>query len=243
MDNLIRLHKYLADCGCCSRRQAEKLIEQGKVTVNGITAVIGQAIIPDVDKISVDKKPVHSCEKKHTYIMMYKPRGYVTTMSDELDRKCVKDLLKEVNSRVFPIGRLDRDSEGMLLFTDDGDLANKISSPKTHVPKTYRVTVNGMLSDEALSEMVNGMTIDSKTELLPAGVFIKSSDEERTVLSITIYEGKNRQIRRMCEQLGLTVKLLKRENIGQLRLGKIKPGEIRFLDDDEIRYLKSLCSK
>jgi 23S rRNA pseudouridine2605 synthase len=139
MDNLIRLHKYLADCGCCSRRQAEKLIEQGKVMVNGTPAVIGQAIDPDADKITVDNKPVRNVNKKHTYIMMYKPRGYVTTMSDELGRKCVKDLLKDMNARVFPIGRLDRDSEGMLLFTDDGELANAVSSPQTHIPKTYRI--------------------------------------------------------------------------------------------------------
>jgi len=238
----IRLQKFLADAGICSRRQGEELIEQGRVTVNGETAYIGMLVNPEKDKVALDKKAVRCQSKKNTYIMMYKPRGYITTMSDELDRKCVKDLLKGVNRRVFPIGRLDKDSEGMLLFTDDGELSNIISGAKWHISKNYRVTVNGKVDKATIETMRSGMTLSDGVQLLPAEVAVKSEDEERTVLSVTIYEGKNRQIRRMCEEFGLDVKLLKREKIGELRLRGLHPGQIRFLDDDEIKYLKQTCN-
>ncbi len=241
-NNKIRLQKYLADAGVCSRRAGEELINSGRVAVNGKEAYIGQTVNPLKDKITVDKKPVRYQVKKNTYIMMYKPRGYITTMSDDMGRKCVSDLLKGINKRVFPVGRLDKDSEGMLLFTDDGELANTITGPQWHIPKTYRVTVNGKLAKQMIDNMRSGMTLSDGQQLLPADVSVKSEEDNRTVLSITIYEGKNRQIRRMCEEFGLEVKLLKREKIGELRLKNLRAGQIRFLEDEEIEYLKKTCN-
>lgn len=237
----IRLQKFLADAGVCSRRQGEEYIDKGRVAVNGKIAVLGDTVNPVKDKVTLDKKPVRYQQKKHTYIMMYKPRGYITTMEDELDRKCVKDLLKGVNRRVFPIGRLDKDSEGMLLFTDDGEMSNILTSAKWHIPKTYRVTVNGKVEKATIETMKKGMTLSDGQQLLPAEVSVKAEEDSRTVLFVTIYEGKNRQIRRMCEEFGLEVRLLKRESIGELRLKNLRPGAIRFLDDDEIEYLKATC--
>ena len=239
MDKPIRLQKFLADCGICSRRQGEEFIHSGRVTVNGVPAVIGQTVM-GTEKIALDGKPVRVTMRKPTYLILYKPRGYVTTLSDELGRKCVKDLLPNISARVFPVGRLDRDSEGMLLLTDDGDLANHLTSPAARIPKTYRVTVNGELKQKDIETMTSGMSLQDGEELLPAVVKVREQTEERTVFHITIYEGKNRQIRRMCEELGLQVTLLKRESIANLRLGSIKPGQTRFLTDDEINYIKSL---
>ncbi len=199
----------------------------------------GQAVTGK-EKICVDDKPLRVSDRRPTYLMLYKPRGYVTTLADDLGRKCVKNLITGVNARVFPVGRLDKDSEGMLLLTDDGALANRLMSPASHVPKTYRVTVDGKVSETMLAQMTQGMTLDDGLELLPAQVTVKSNENDRAVLQITLYEGKNRQIRRMCEQLGLNVKLLKRERIGELRLGDIKPGGLRFLSEEEIAYLKSI---
>ena len=240
-ENAVRLQKYLADQGVCSRRRAEELIAAGRVQVNGARAELGQAVDPAQDRVALDGRAVRARLRRHTYIMLYKPRGVVTTMRDELGRRCVQDLLHGRGGRVFPVGRLDRDSEGMLLMTDDGALANALTSPKSKVPKTYRVTVDGELAPDALAEMEAGMTLGDGLELLPAQVHIKSAQPGRSVLLITLCEGKNRQIRRMCEQFGLQVKLLKRERIGDLRFGKLKSGEYRFLEEDEIRYLKQMC--
>lgn len=240
-ENAVRLQKFLADQGVCSRRKAEELIAAGRMEVDGERAELGQAVDPGRDRVTLDGKAVRPALRRHTYIMLYKPRGVVTTMRDELGRRCVHDLLQGVNRRVFPVGRLDRDSEGMLLLTDDGALANALTSPKSKVPKTYRVTVDGALAPDAVAQMEAGMTLDDGLELLPAQVYIKSARPDRSVLLITLCEGKNRQIRRMCEQFGLQVKLLKRERIGELRFGKLKSGEHRFLEEDEIRYLKQIC--
>lgn len=239
MEKPIRLQKYLADQGLCSRRQGEELIQTGRVTVNGKKAAIGQTVT-GAEKIAVDGKPVRSVQRKPSYLILYKPRGFVTTLSDELGRRCVKDLIPNISARVYPVGRLDKDSEGMLVLTDDGELANRLASPAAHIPKTYRVTVNGELTASHIATMSQGMALDNGEQLQPAEIKVREQSETRSVFHITIYEGKNRQIRRMCEQLGLDVKLLKRESIGQLRLGNIKPGQTRFLTDDEIKYLKSL---
>lgn len=239
MDKPMRLQKYLAEQGLCSRRQGESWIEAGRITVNGKKAILGQTVTGE-EKIAVDGKPVRAQNRKSSYLILYKPRGYVTTLNDELGRKCVKDLIPKISSRVYPVGRLDKDSEGMLLLTDDGELANRLASPATHVPKTYRVTVNGELTSKHIETMSQGMALDDGEQLQPAEIKVREQSETRSVFHITIYEGKNRQIRRMCEQLGLIVKLLKRESIGNLRLGNIKPGQTRFLTDDEINYIKSL---
>lgn len=239
MEKPIRLQKFLADQGLCSRRQGEALIEAGRVSVNGKSAYLGQTVTGE-EKITVDGKPVRTTQRRPTYLILYKPRGYVTTLSDELGRKCVKDLIPNISARVYPVGRLDKDSEGMLLLTDDGELAHRLAFPSAHIPKTYRVTVNGELTDEQIRQMSEGMALEDGEQLQPAEIQVREKTETRSVFHITIYEGKNRQIRRMCEQLGLQVKLLKRESIAQLRLGNIKPGQTRFLTDEEVQYIKSL---
>ena len=168
-DNKIRLQKHLSACGIASRRKAEELIEQGKVRVNGRIAALGDKVDPKRDKVSVRGKTVVPVTQK-VYIMLHKPRGYVTTLSDEFDRKNVADLVKDVGVKVFPVGRLDRDSEGLLIMTNDGELANIITHPRSHVNKTYRVTVGGGVDDDQIKKLCEGVIIDGK-KTLPCDVF------------------------------------------------------------------------
>lgn len=236
----IRIQKYLADCAVSSRRGAEKLVEAGVVKINNKVAKIGDKINPDTDVVFVDGKLVEK-SKEFVYYFLNKPRGYVTTMSDEMGRKCVADLISDIPERVYPVGRLDRDSEGMLLLTNDGDFANKMMHPSRHVNKTYRVTVRPKITDTQLATLSSGMVVDGyKTS--PAQVKILTEEEGRVVLQITIHEGRNRQIRKMCESLGLEVARLKRTAIGSVKLGMLKPGELREAEKDEIKLLKNLVS-
>jgi len=239
MEQPIRLQKYIADAGICSRRAAEKMIEDGRVTVNGQIAHLGQKVTA-AEKVCIDGEIVRSQRKNNVYLMMYKPRGYVTTSSDEMGRKCVIDILSSVTERVYPIGRLDKDSEGLLLLTNDGDLANKLMHPRHHVGKTYRTVVTGKVGREQLVTLSNGVTLDDGYKTGRAEVEILKDKDDRTVLSITVFEGKNRQIRRMCEAVGLEVIRLKREKIGSLSIGTLRAGQYRKLSDKEIEYLKSL---
>ena len=170
--------------------------------------------------------------------MLNKPRGYVTTMSDELDRKCVTELLDGVSERVYPIGRLDRNSEGLLLFTNDGKFANDIMHPSKHISKTYRVTVRPSINEEQLVQLTNGVVIDGK-KTLPATVNVLTEEEGRVVLQIVIREGRNRQIRKMCEAVGLEVARLRRTAIGPVKLGMLKPGTYRELTAEEIKALRN----
>ncbi|HEZ7985800.1 MAG TPA: pseudouridine synthase [Ruminococcus sp.] len=238
----IRIQKMIADCGYCSRRKAEELISQGRVKVNGRPIKLGDKcgykdlITIDGEKLYVPKK------KKFLYIMMNKPRGYVTTVSDELDRRCVMDLLGEVEERVYPVGRLDRNSEGLLLFTNDGEFANSIMHPSRHVSKTYRVTVRPDISDEQLVALSEGVEIDGK-KTFPASVVVKDKEPGRVVILITIKEGRNRQIRKMCEAVGLEVARLRRISIGPLKLGMLKPGDYREITAEELRALRSAVGK
>lgn len=229
----------MADCGIASRRKSEEMIADGMVKVNGRIAVIGDKINPASDKVVVKGRRLGSASKqKRWYIMINKPRGYVTTMNDEMGRKCVAELVKDVPARVYPVGRLDRDSEGLLLMTNDGDFANKVTHPSKHVYKVYRVTVRPGINEEQLIKMSSGMVIDGR-KTAPAEIHVLQREEGRCVLEIILREGRNRQIRKMCEQLGLEVPRLKRTAIGQVRLGGLKSGSWRELTKDEVHRLQA----
>ena len=231
----VRLQKFLAESGVASRRKSEELIEQGKVKVNGRVAMIGDKVDPKKDTITVSGKKIVKT-KTFTYVVLHKPRGFITTMNDEMDRKCVAELIKDVPGRVYPVGRLDRDSEGMLLFTNDGAFANAMTHPTKHVPKTYRVTVRPSISEDQITALTQGVIIDDR-KTAPAEVRVLTKEEGRVVLEIILYEGRNRQIRKMCEEVGLEVARLKRTAIGSIKLGMLKQGAWRNLTEDEVRKL------
>lgn len=234
----IRVQKLLSDAGYCSRRKAEALIAAGKVKVNGHPVKLGDKA-SFMDLITVGGERVMLTRKKqYRYLMLYKPRGYVTTTSDELNRRCVMDLLTDVKERVYPVGRLDKDSEGLLLLTNDGKFANGIMHPSRHIHKTYRVTVRPDITEEQLITLSSGMELDGKMTQ-PANVVVKTKEPGRVVLLITIHEGRNRQIRRMCEAVGLEVARLRRISIGPLKLGMLKPGTYRDLTAEELRAIRN----
>ncbi|MBR3908641.1 MAG: rRNA pseudouridine synthase [Clostridia bacterium] len=237
-DNKIRLQKHLADCGVASRRKSEELIEMGKVKVNGHVATIGTKVDPKRDKITVRGKTIVSNNTK-MYIMLHKPRGFVTTMSDEKGRKCVTDLVKDAPVRLFPVGRLDMNSEGLLIMTNDGEFANKLTHPSYHVNKTYRVTVKGEVVDEKIIELKEGIMLDGE-KTLPCDCFVAERKPDRTVLIFIIQEGRNRQIRRMCEAVKLEVMRLKRTEIAGVKLGMLPRGSWRPLNEKEMRRLTSI---
>lgn len=238
-NGLVRLQKYMADLGIASRRKSEQMIADGMVKVNGRTAAIGDKVNPKRDKVTVrGRKIAAGAKAKRYYIMLNKPRGYVTTMSDEMGRKCVAELVKDIPARIYPVGRLDRDSEGLLLMTNDGEFANRVTHPSKHVYKVYRVTVRPAINEEQLVEMSSGMVIDGK-KTAPAEVRVVQREEGRCVLEIILREGRNRQIRKMCEQLGLEVPRLKRIAVGQVKLGGLKSGAWRELTKDEVHRLQA----
>jgi 23S rRNA pseudouridine2605 synthase len=229
-----RLQKILSACGVASRRQAETLLSAGRVTVNGSVASLGDQAELGKDVIAVDGTAL-SLPETHTYLMLHKPRGYVTTLSDEKGRKTVKELVKDCGVRVYPIGRLDLDSEGLLLLTDDGALAHRLTHPSHEVEKTYLVWVQGDV-EKALPILLGPMRLDGVL-LSPAQVQVRKQGET-SLLSIVIHQGKNRQVRRMCAQAGLHVTRLKRTAVGALRLGDLEKGKWRFLTQEEIDGLK-----
>ena len=238
----IRIQKIIAESGYCSRRKAEELISANRVKVNGRPCKLGDKALPK-DIISIDGENLYVPKKKELYyIMLHKPRGYVTTMSDELDRKCVIDLLEGLEERVYPVGRLDRNSEGLLLFTNDGKFANDIMHPSKHITKTYRVTVRPDVTDDQLVKLSEGVEIDGK-KTLPCTVTVIDKQPGRVVMQMVIKEGRNRQIRKMCEAVGLEVARLKRTAIGPLKLGMLKPGDYRELKPDELRAIRNAISK
>ncbi len=239
-DNKVRLQKYLSECGVASRRKAEDLIAAGKVKVNGKPASIGDKIDPSRDTVVVAGKKIRK-SKKNTYIMLHKPRGFITTLSDEMGRKCVAQLIEDVGTRVYPVGRLDRDSEGLLLLTDDGEFANSLTHPTHHVPKTYRVTIRPTITDEQITALTTGIEIDGRLTM-PSEVRVLEKKEGRVVIEIIIYEGRNRQIRKMCDALGLEVARLKRTQIGSVKLGMLKQGDWRNLTDEEVHKLMVAAS-
>ena len=236
-DNKMRLQKYLSECGIASRRKSEELIAKGFVKVNGATAKVGDSIDPKKDIVTFKGRRVEK-RSEPIYIMLHKPRGFVTTMDDELGRKCVASLVEDVGERIYPIGRLDRNSEGLLLMTNDGEFANAVMHPSKHIPKVYRVTVRPGITDEQIAMFINGMEIDGRvTE--PAEVTVLDKQEGRTVLEIILYEGRNRQIRKMCEQLGIEVARLKRVSEAGVKLGMLPQGKWRYLTDDEVYRIMS----
>lgn len=236
--NEVRLQKFMAECGVASRRKCEDLIAAGKVKVNGHVASIGDKINPKKDIVAVHGKKINKSEKMY-YIMLNKPRGYVTTVSDELGRKTVMELVRDIHARIYPVGRLDRDSEGLLLLTNDGSFANAMTHPRHEFSKVYRVTVRQKVSDSALYNLRSGIELDGR-KTAPCEVTVLAEEENRTVLEFIIHEGRNRQIRRMCEAEELEVARLKRTAIGSLKLGMLGVGKWReLLDSDVTKLLRS----
>lgn len=234
-----RVQKILAARGIASRRKAEDWIAAGRVMVNGNVCVLGMTADPETDTICLDGKEIGSPEKM-TYIMLHKPRGYVTTMQDEKNRRTVADLV-DAGVRVYPVGRLDMDSEGLLLMTNDGELTNSLMHPSGEITKTYHVWVTNY-TEEGLNQMQKSMVIDGY-RIQPAKVQLLRKEGQKSVLSVVIHEGRNRQIRKMAEKCGMEVKRLKRVQEGNLGLGKLKPGSWRYLTDDEVQSLKNHIQK
>ncbi len=238
----IRLQKFIADSGLMSRRAAEAEIELGNFAVNGHVAELGQKIDARADIVTYKGKRISSERREYTYIMMNKPRGYLCSTSDDRGRKCVTELLTSVKARVYPVGRLDLISEGMLLLTDDGELKNLLTHPSTSLPKVYRVKVGENVGEEEYDILTSELEIDGY-KIKPVSVMVGESDESGTVLKMTLTEGRNRQIRKMCEQAGLTVKRLSRVSIGDLKLDGLPVGKWRYLDGDEVEYLKKATKR
>ncbi len=235
----IRLNKYLSDCGIMSRRAAEREIESGAITVNGERVEVGRKILPGRDRVMYKGKEIKKTSDRKVYVMLYKPRGYVTTMDDEQGRKCIPELVSDVPARVYPCGRLDMDSEGLLLLTNDGAVAQKLMHPRNHVEKIYHVKVKGEIEPEKLRALNSPMKLDGE-EIAPVKVSIISRKDGETALKFILTEGRNRQIRRMCEQVELEIKRLKRIAIGEINIGMLKPGKWKYLNHNEAEYLKSL---
>ncbi len=236
-NNLVRLQKFMADCGVASRRKSEELIVNGAVKVNGRTAELGDKVNPTVDKVYVHNKRVVMKRKGgKRYIMLNKPRGFVTTMSDEMNRKCVADLVKDIPERVYPVGRLDKDSEGLLIMTNDGEFANLVTHPKQQINKVYHVTVRPDMTDEQAKILSKGILIDGR-KTAPCEVRIMGRGEDRANVEMVLREGRNREIRKMCESFDLEVIRLRRIAIGNVKMGKLKKGMWRDLTDVEIRKL------
>ncbi len=239
----VRIQKIIAESGYCSRRKAEELISQGAVTVNGRPCSLGDKADAGRDVIKVRGETVGAVPVEKRYIMLNKPRGYITTMSDEQGRRIAAELLEGVEERVVPVGRLDRNSEGLLLFTNDGAFANEITHPPRHVSKTYRVTIDGRVNEDQLMRLSTGVELDDGAVTLPCTVDVLTEEPERTVLRIVIRQGLNRQIRRMCTAVGLNVGRLRRVAIGGVKLGMLRPGEWRDLTKDELRILRAAVGK
>ncbi len=232
----IKIQKILSDYGICSRRAGEEMIQQGRVTVNGSIARIGQRADPETDIICVDGKTL-SAKPEDTYILLNKPKGYVVTLSDEKGRRNVTDLLQELSVRVYPVGRLDINSEGLLILTNDGQFSNMLTHPSKEIEKEYYVWVRGKTLDKSIERLSFPMTIDNY-RIKPAKVRIIEQDEKGAQLSVIIHEGRNRQIRKMCEACGLYVTRLKRIREGSLTLGRLTTGQWRYLTPKEVEKLR-----
>ena len=233
----IRLQKFFTDAGVMSRRAAEKEIIDGRVRVNGLVAQLGDRVDPELDTVEYKGKIIPYRSGELTYIMLNKPVGCVTTADDEKGRKNVVELVSSLGKRVYPVGRLDMNSDGLLLLTDDGELANKLTHPRHNIPKIYRVNVTRVPTEEQLAILRSPLLLDGyriqpvKTEVISSG--------DGALIEMTLFEGRNRQIRRMCEAAGLKISRLTRIAIGDLKLGTLPTGKWRHLTSDEIEYLKN----
>ena len=234
----MRINKYLAECGVASRRSCDKLIADGKVTINGKPAALGDDVTEGKDEVLVNGEAVQ-LNARHQYYLMNKPKGYICSVHDERGRKTVIDLLPAGAGRVYPVGRLDYDTEGMLILTDDGDLAFRLTHPKNEIPKTYLVKIEGSISDAALNQLRAGIELDGRLTN-KSKVKVIETDKKYTKLHVTINEGRNRQVRRMFESIGKEVTFLKRIKIGDMGLGSLERGKVRKLTAEEIFYLTNL---
>ena len=234
----IRISKYFTDCGVMSRRAADAAVENGEVKVNGLVAVLGQKVTPGVDEVIWRGKRITppTTPAKMT-VMLNKPRGYLTTLSDDKGRHTVAELVADAGVRLYPVGRLDMDSDGLLILTNDGDLANKLSHPSHNVDKVYLAYVDGHVTSEQMTAMTRPIEIDGKMTS-PARVRKAAYNQVETALEVTIHDGRNRQVRRLCEREGLHVRKLTRVAEGALLLGDLDEGKWRKLTDKEIRKLK-----
>ena len=233
-----RLQKILSERGVASRRASEEMIKAGRITVNGRVAALGDSADPELDEITLDGRPLPSANE-YVYIMLNKPRGFVTTLSDEKGRKNAAQLVADCGTRVYPVGRLDMDSEGLLLFTNDGDFANLLMHPKHEVNKTYHVVVTDY-SPENLKKLAQPVPLDGYTIRKPDVKLLKMLAERKALLSVTIHEGRNRQVRRMFEAVGHQVVQLKRVGFASIQLGDLPRGQWRRLTNVEVKRLKEL---
>lgn len=232
----IRLQKYLAEAGVASRRKCEEFIQKGRVKINGNVATLGEKVNPEIDKVEFDNKEIGKIEE-HVYILLNKPIGYVTTAKEQFGRDSVLDLVK-VKQRIVPVGRLDMYTSGALLLSNDGDFIYKVTHPKHEVDKIYTVTLKGIVTNEDVQKLKNGVEIEDYITK-PAQVKILKTDEEKNIsrLAITIHEGKNRQVRKMCEAIGKKVQALHRTKIGNIEVKELKLGTWRYLKPEEVEYL------
>ena len=234
----MRINKYLAGCGVSGRRGADKLVSEGKVKVNGkVVTELGYDVDMYNDSVTVEGRRV-KYKNRDYYIMLHKPKGYVCTAKDEFGRKTVMELI-DINARLFTVGRLDYDTEGLLLLTTNGDVAQKLTHPQSEIPKTYVAKIEGGITEAELEKLRNGVIIDGK-KTAKAKAQVTETDEKFTKVEIIITEGRNRQVRKMLESVGKTVVFLKRTAEGEIRLGGLSRGKYRFLNDKEINYLLSL---
>ena len=233
----IRLQKYFTDCGLLSRRAAEQEIRAGHVRVNGLVAEIGQKIDPATDTVEYKGRTVRPASTQKHYILLHKPRGIVTTLSDEKGRTTVAELVKDLGVRLYPVGRLDMDSDGLILLTDDGALTERLTHPRHEIPKHYHVRIKGDVTAEQLAALGRPFLLDGY-ETRPVTVTPVSRTNHETVLKFTLFEGRNRQIRRMCEALELPILQLTRVAIGRIGIEGLAVGRYRSLTPDEINYLK-----
>lgn len=237
MGEKIRLQKFMAECGVASRRASEVIIEEGRVTVNGEkTTELGTKVDPDFDTVCVDGTAIRQ-EKKKYYIMLHKPQGYITSASDQFGRKTVLDLVsRDISERLYPVGRLDYDTEGLLFLTNDGDFAQKLTHPSKETEKTYVAVVGGTVLLRDAQKLERGVVIDGK-KTAPAKVSLSHKPDNTTEITITIHEGRNRQVRKMCSAIGFEVLYLKRIAVGDIILGNLPLGKWRHLNPVEINKL------